>query len=304
MSAGVAWHASRFAPPATVPARALSVVMVVGTGVLSLWILLRGTAPRGADLVLLAAAGLVAYCLPAAAALGNSVMIVAGYGAAVLAVDGAAGVVPVLLLATAATVLVRAVSALRARLVDALAVALRDARTDDLTGLANRRAFYELSNHEIVRCQRSGLPLAVLVAGIDAFGELHEAGAGHHPGDTVLRLVGALLSTQKRGSDVLASLGGGQFAVLLPACANDDALRRAEHIRSLVERTSRTWPNPVTVSIGAAAVSDRLRTVVEVLTEAEAALSEISGKGGNAVTMAPPPWQQPLPEPHGQRSLN
>ncbi|MBN1172898.1 MAG: GGDEF domain-containing protein, partial [Micromonosporaceae bacterium] len=81
--------------------------------------------------------------------------------------------------AVVTAVVVLAVSSLRSRLAAVLASLEREARTDELTGLPNRRGFEEVSAHELARCRRSGLSLSLLVARIDRFGETaREPGTG------------------------------------------------------------------------------------------------------------------------------
>ena len=127
--------------------------------------------------------------------------------------------------------------------------------------------------------------LTILLVDIDRFRAFNDLN-GHLAGDTALERLAALLRTQTRDSDVLARFGGEEFVILLPACGVDDALRRAEHIRSLVERTTTGWAYPITVSIGAATMPVHAASVVELLGIAEAALHVAKGRGRNATALA------------------
>jgi len=89
------------------------------------------------------------------------------------------------------------------------------ARTDPLTGLHNRRHFYELVAVEMERARRSGHPFTLAYLDLDDFKALNDQ-FGHQTGDTVLVAVAAALHTHLRASDQCARLGGDEFAVLLP----------------------------------------------------------------------------------------
>jgi diguanylate cyclase (GGDEF)-like protein len=145
----------------------------------------------------------------------------------------------------------------------------------------------------MARCQRSGIPLALLLIDVDYFKRLNDS-HGHLAGDRALRQVADLLKTQTRDSDVLARYGGEEFAILLPACGVADAVRRAEHIRSLVERTMKSDDASITVSIGAATTVSigaatappHAHTVIELIAAADAALYAAKESGRNAVSLA------------------
>ena len=135
-------------------------------------------------------------------------------------------------------------------LVDALQ---REARTDPLTGLANRRAFDELLEREFALYRRHGDPLALLAIDIDHFKRLNDR-AGHPAGDAALAALAALLAAQVRRGDIVARTGGEEFAILLTDCPTETARQRARALRAVVAGDSAAWPNPITVSIGVAAL--------------------------------------------------
>ena len=93
--------------------------------------------------------------------------------------------------------------------------ARRQAATDELTGLPNRREFGSQLRAHLARAGEHDEPLALLIIDIDRFKELNDA-LGHHAGDAVLAQIGPRLRSVLRTDDVLARLGGDEFAVLLP----------------------------------------------------------------------------------------
>jgi diguanylate cyclase (GGDEF)-like protein len=123
----------------------------------------------------------------------------------------------------------------------------RLASLDGLTGLANRRSFFERLGVEFSRARRRGAPVAVLMLDIDHFKRFNDE-HGHQAGDEALRTAARVLREGIRAYDVAGRYGGEEFIVLLPDTPPQDALLVAERLR---ERLALT---PVETSPGAAAV--------------------------------------------------
>lgn len=96
------------------------------------------------------------------------------------------------------------------------------ARTDCLTGVANRRAFLEAVTHEINRARRYRRPFTIAYLDLDDFKEVNDR-FGHHAGDALLRLVAQTIQENIRTTDLVARLGGDELAVLLPETGFESA---------------------------------------------------------------------------------
>ena len=106
----------------------------------------------------------------------------------------------------------------------------RQATTDDLTGLPNRRAFYTNVSTQLTH---TGTPHALLLLDLDKFKEVNDS-LGHHVGDQLLVQAGARLAEQLREGDLLARLGGDEFAVLLSDTTRDQAVAVAVKLRAAI----------------------------------------------------------------------
>ncbi len=129
----------------------------------------------------------------------------------------------------------------------------REARTDALTGLLNRRVFERRLDEEQRRAQRYGKPYALMMIDIDHFKSINDS-YGHPAGDAVLKAVGRVLMEQFRDVDVIARYGGEEFAVILPEISGVTAKAVAERVRRAIATTPFALPDGreigVTVSIG------------------------------------------------------
>lgn len=273
--------------PAQVPSWGVQVVPWLVTSLLCAPSYLLGSAGDSVPPLLVGAALLGGFVLPRALALLNVVVAVVVYAPAAVVVDSTLGLDRVVYLTAGCLVALLVVVPLRATVSGLLADAVGRERSDELTGLLNPRGFAQLLSHELAVCQRSGRSVAVLSVDLDGFSGINDAG-GVATGDRVLRNTAQVLRTQMRDSDVLARTGGDEFGILLPACGRDDGLRRAEHIRSLLERTAATWPTPFTISVGLAAAPDHGATAEELTGAAAAALAVAKTAGGNRVEIAEP----------------
>ena len=155
--------------------------------------------------------------------------------------------------------------------------------TDELTGLRNRRAFEERLLLEFSMSRRRHRELAVLLIDVDNFKTINDRW-GHGAGDAVLRRLGAVLRTTIRLPDLVARYGGEEFVVLLPESGPEAALGFS---RRLMERmANETWEHePVTVSIGLAALNDSLLNGFQLVSMADEALYAAKRAGKNRVVV-------------------
>jgi len=172
--------------------------------------------------------------------------------------------------------------ALRAELTAANAKLTALASTDELTGIANRRAFQERLELECARAVRYFAPLALLILDVDHFKEFNDT-FGHQAGDDVLRKCGRLLAEIARETDLVARYGGEEFVVILSNTGIAAGSEAAERLRSKIE--TEQWPHrAVTVSIGMATWEDGMKSASELIERADQAMYYSKQHGRNRVT--------------------
>jgi diguanylate cyclase (GGDEF)-like protein len=253
---------------ATLEALALS----AGAGLLSLMLLLGLTAARlrraaGAPLV----------------RLGTAVeLLVAGEPARVDDVGGS-----------------REVHAISSRL-SGLAATIADltaqATTDPLTGVANRRSFHTSLDAELKRAERTRTPLTLVLIDLDGFKEINDT-HGHPFGDGVLQTIAENVRSSLRATDVLARVGGDEFAILLPATARDDAGAIISRARD--EAVASVGGVPLTWSAGVATYPSDARDGTTLVECADAALYCAKAGGQSSICNYDPETAQ-LPQTGGE----
>ena len=156
----------------------------------------------------------------------------------------------------------------------------RQAREDALTGLPNRRHFDEVLARDLALVRRGGHPLCLALQDIDHFKRINDAWS-HSVGDAVLREAAQVLAAESRACDLLARLGGEEFAVLLPDTLLDEALLVCERLHATFrERVG--WAGieglRVTFSLGVVACRPT-DTAASLLERADAALYRAKDEG-------------------------
>jgi len=163
-----------------------------------------------------------------------------------------------------------------------------EADTDELTGLANRRAFMEAGRSALERARRYERPLSVILFDIDHFKQVNDR-HGHAAGDEALRCVAVILRGTARASDTAGRLGGEEFAVLLPETARPEAVKLAERLRrdlAAIEFELDGTSIRFTCSFGVAQREAGTASIDELLKAADVALYEAKDGGRNRVVAA------------------
>lgn len=161
------------------------------------------------------------------------------------------------------------------------------ALTDSLTGIANRRAFFEFGSPLLERTIADRRPAALLLFDLDRFKEVNDTG-GHQTGDRVLRGFSDPVTAAMRPGDLFARVGGEEFALLLTDTPMAEALRMAERVRSEFARTPFTGSAiNATVSAGVAMATEANRTLSALLVTSDRALYRAKADGRNRVAPAP-----------------
>jgi len=170
-----------------------------------------------------------------------------------------------------------------------LRTAEEQARTDSLTGIANRRAFMDWARTEMARYERTQAPVSVLMLDIDHFKSVNDR-FGHDAGDSLLSEFSRRVEAELRAYDQFARLGGEEFVVVLPNCNLADGEAMATRLRkSICEAPFTAGGSPIamTVSIGVTRVHVGEKQIDDALKRADAALYAAKDKGRNRVEIMP-----------------
>ena len=166
----------------------------------------------------------------------------------------------------------------------------RAALVDPLTGIANRRAFFERGERVLQRTLGEGRPVALLVLDLDLFKRINDT-FGHQTGDRVLCAFCETAVALLRPTDLFGRMGGEEFACLLPGATEDEAMQVAERIRATfcgrgVDVGGENSPS--TVSIGVATMTEPGGELAVLFAAADRALYQAKAKGRNRVEQARP----------------
>lgn len=163
----------------------------------------------------------------------------------------------------------------------------RIATTDELTGLPNRRHFFDTARTIVALAKRNELPIACLMIDIDFFKKVNDT-YGHQAGDIVLKKVSEVMLKAKREGELLARLGGEEFVMCLFRAAEKEGACAGERFRRTVESIkipiSEETTISVTVSIGCSSLSsDKLTDIDDLISKADDALYRAKKNGRNRV---------------------
>lgn len=160
----------------------------------------------------------------------------------------------------------------------------RAAQTDELTGLMNRRAFYEQAQLLYAQCLREQQPLCALMMDMDHFKAINDT-YGHQAGDQVLRQIGAVISASFRQTDIYGRLGGEEFAVLLPNTSLETARSIAEELIQTIHDLPADPVQGVSASLGVASTCTQPLDLNALMNSADKALYQAKASGRNQVAV-------------------
>ena len=166
----------------------------------------------------------------------------------------------------------------------------RQAVTDGLTDLGNRRFFDARLREMVEEANQTGQPLSLVMIDIDKFKDFNDK-HGHQTGDNVLKLVAGILKNASRKSDVAARIGGEEFGLILYRASTKEAESLAERVRGtlysreLVKRGARESLGRITVSAGVASLKTGMN-VEDLYETADRALYKAKNDGRNRVVAA------------------
>ncbi len=167
-----------------------------------------------------------------------------------------------------------------------------EAAHDPLTALWNRGAILGFLQREIDRQRRNGLPLAVLMADLDAFKAVNDT-YGHLAGDAVLQEAARRLMATVRSYDFVGRYGGEEFLIILPGCSPSDLLASAERLRRIIaDRPIETSAGAIAITLSLGCVSaqpegEGIQSGTALLRSADTALYAAKAGGRNRVQVAP-----------------
>jgi len=164
------------------------------------------------------------------------------------------------------------------------------ASLDSLTGIYNRRAFFELAEKELARAQRYRSVITLLMMDIDHFKRVNDS-YGHLAGDQTLVAFAAFCKRNLRSFDLIARYGGEEFIVLLPRTDSQSGKSVAERLRKAVTETEFDYEGeniPIKISIGVASLKKGEEVTLSALIErADQALYQAKHTGRNRVNCWP-----------------
>lgn len=162
----------------------------------------------------------------------------------------------------------------------------RQALTDHLTGIMNRRAFSAQLTDEITQLEQQGTPFSVSFIDLDDFKEINDE-YGHQYGDEVLQKIAELIRLHSRSTDYVARIGGDEFATIHVMIAPADAEQMMQRLRAELVSGIGHANLPVTLSIGLCQCDDPSEkyTVENIMARADQAMYQAKKEGKNAVVL-------------------
>jgi diguanylate cyclase (GGDEF)-like protein/PAS domain S-box-containing protein len=159
------------------------------------------------------------------------------------------------------------------------------ATMDSLTGIFNRRHFFDLTEKEIKRSQRYGGPLSLAIFDLDDFKKINDT-YGHPTGDDVLKAFARKIKGMLRGNDIFGRIGGEEFAISMISCGLEEAEKAASRIgKAVAEEVIKTDQHDIrcTISVGVSQLGSGEKSSEAILDRADKALYQAKATGKNRV---------------------
>jgi diguanylate cyclase (GGDEF)-like protein len=166
--------------------------------------------------------------------------------------------------------------------------------SDELTGVANRRAFHAVAAREIERSRRYVHPLSLAYLDIDAFKRVNDH-SGHAVGDRVLVALAGLARAAARSVDTVARIGGDEFVILMPETDAEAALPLAQRLRQTCSQAAGSGASRVTCSVGLVIFEQAPADVEALLAAADELMYEVKAAGGDGVRHGRVSGAEPAP---------
>jgi diguanylate cyclase (GGDEF)-like protein len=163
------------------------------------------------------------------------------------------------------------------------------ASTDPLTGLLNRRAIELAADRQIAACKKANAPISAIILDLDDFKLINDS-FGHHCGDATLIAVASCLKHGMRKHDLLARIGGDEFAILLPHTSQEETAEIAERLRSSIDKTDIFYgevQTKVGASFGLAQLQDPASSWEDLFMSCDKTLYEMKRARGSQAAPKP-----------------
>ncbi len=164
----------------------------------------------------------------------------------------------------------------------ALEIEKNASRVDFLTGISNRRTFYETVESEVHRARRYQRPMTLGYIDVDNFKSVNDI-LGHAAGDDLLKLVAATIQKALRRTDTVARLGGDEFAILFPESDSEAAAVAVGKVQRSLQEVSSRHSLPISFSVGVVTFTMPLESVEQMIKRADELMYQVKRSGKSAV---------------------
>ncbi len=158
------------------------------------------------------------------------------------------------------------------------------ARTDFLTGLANRKSFFEMASREVIRSSRKKTPVAIAYIDCDDFKKVNDK-LGHVAGDMLLKSVSNTIINNTREYDIICRIGGDEFVIFFPEMNQEEAVLAIERIQKEVLGNIQKNKWSTTLSIGIACFPSASLSIEDMLKQADDAMYMAKKQGKNRIVI-------------------